>query len=211
MTQRGMPFSCSWCSRIWRRQLPGLYGPVGMADLIPLPAATLRAVVESLDDKELASCWADDMTLGWVYQYWNDPEREALDAKLNARGKLEPYEIASKTQMFTERYMVDWLLQNSLGPMWLAMCRKHGWQADVERDGTLDTLEKRRIDWRAKRDAGEVALTELMPLYTDAERQWAYFVPQPVPEDAVEHAPASLRHSIARSGRRFRALPDDCV
>jgi hypothetical protein len=21
------------------------------------------------------------MTLGWVYQYWNDPEREAIDAK----------------------------------------------------------------------------------------------------------------------------------
>ena len=30
----------------------------------------------------LASCWTDDMTLGWVYQYWNDPERaKALDAK----------------------------------------------------------------------------------------------------------------------------------
>jgi hypothetical protein len=77
--------------------------------------------------RALASCWTDDMTLGWVYQYWNDPEREALDAKLNAGGKVAPHEIASKTQMFTERYMVDWLLQNSLGPMWLAMCRKHGW------------------------------------------------------------------------------------
>ena len=37
-----------------------------------------------------------------------------------------PGELASKTQMFTERYMVDWLLQNSLGPLWLAMCQKHG-------------------------------------------------------------------------------------
>ena len=104
-----------------------------MADLVPVGAATLRHVVEALDDPELASCWTDDMTLGWVYQYWNDPEREALDAKLNAGGKVEPHEIASKTQMFTERYMVDWLLQNSLGPMWLAMCRKHGWTADCER------------------------------------------------------------------------------
>ena len=72
------------------------------------------------------------MTLGWVYQYWNDPEREALDAKLHAGGKLEPHEIARKTQMFTERYMVEWLLQNSLGPMWLAICKKHGWTPDVE-------------------------------------------------------------------------------
>ena len=94
-----------------------------MADLIPVGAATLRHAVEALDAPELATCWTDDMTLGWVYQYWNDPEREALDAKLHAGGKVEPHEIASKTQMFTERYMVDWLLQNSLGPMWLAMCR----------------------------------------------------------------------------------------
>ena len=30
-------------------------------------------------------------------------------------GKIEPREVGAKTQMFTERYMVDWLLQNSLG------------------------------------------------------------------------------------------------
>ncbi len=173
--------------------LPGLYGPAGVADLVPLPTATLRHVVESLDNPELETCWTDDMTLGWVYQYWNDPEREALDAKLNAGGKVEPHEIASKTQMFTERYMVDWLLQNSLGPMWLAMCKKHGWTPEVEADGTLTGLEERRADWRGKRDRGEVSLTELMPLHTDAERRWAYYVPQPIPEDAVEHAPDSVR------------------
>jgi len=56
----------------------------------------------------------------------------ALDEKINASGKIEPHEIASKTQMFTERYMVEWLLQNSLGLTWLCMCRKHGWTADAE-------------------------------------------------------------------------------
>lgn len=172
--------------------LPGLYGSAGMADLIPVPAKTLRAIVDAFDDKVLASCWTDDMTLGWVYQYWNDPEREALDAKINAGGKIEPHEIASKTQMFTERYMVDWLLQNSLGPMWLAMCQKQGWTPAVAADGTLGRLEQRRIEWRAKRDAGEVSLTELMPLHTDAERRWAYYVPQPIPQDAIDHAPASV-------------------
>lgn len=174
-------------------ELPGLYGPGGVGDLIPVPVDTWRHVVETLDDPALASCWADDMTLGWVYQYWNDPEREALDAKLNKGGKLESHEIASKTQMFTERYMVDWLLQNSLGPMWLAICAKNHWTAEVKADGTLDRLEVRRVEWRAKRDAGEVALTELMPLYTAAERRWAYYVPQDLPADAPEHAPASVR------------------
>lgn len=173
--------------------LPGLYGPAGIAELVPIGPAVLRRVVEALDDEALASCWTDDMTLGWVYQYWNDPEREALDAKLNSGGKVEPHEIASKTQMFTERYMVDWLLQNSLGPMWLAMCKKHGWTPVAESDGTLERLEQRRVDWREKRDNGAVELTDLMPLHTDMERRWAYYVPQPIPDDAVEQAPDSVR------------------
>ncbi|MBK1717206.1 BREX-6 system adenine-specific DNA-methyltransferase PglX [Thiocystis violacea] len=174
-------------------ELPGLYGPAGVADLIPVPAATLRQVVEALDRPELAPCWRDDMTLGWVYQYWNDPEREALDAKLHGGGKLAAHEIASKTQMFTERYMVDWLLQNSLGALWLAICHKNGWTPEVASDGTLARLEERRVAWRAKRESGEVALTELMPLHTETERRWAYYVSQPIPEDAIERAPASLR------------------
>jgi hypothetical protein len=123
------------------QDLPGLFGSDGVAALVPVPAGTLRHAVEVLDQPGLASCWTDDMTLGWVYQYWNDPEREALDAKLNARGKLEPHEVASKTQMFTERYMVDWLLQNTLGPMWLAICAQHGWTPEAEANGTLAALE----------------------------------------------------------------------
>ena len=173
--------------------LPGLYGNVRLTALIPVPTATLRAVVEDLDAPELESCWTDDMTLGWVYQYWNDPEREKIDAQLHEGQKLENYEIASKTQMFTERYMVDWLLQNSLGPMWLAICKKHGWKAEVEADGTLARLDERRINWRAKREAGEVSLTALMPLHTDSERRWAYYVPQEIPNDAVEHVNESVR------------------
>ncbi len=173
--------------------LPGLYGNVRLTNLVPVPANTLRSVVEALDAPELASCWTDDMTLGWIYQYWNDPEREALDAKLNDGGKVERHEIASKTQMFTERYMVDWLLQNSLGPMWLAMCKKHGWTPEIEADGTLAGLEERRVAWRTQREAGEVELTELMPLENDAERRWAYYVPQSIPEDAVAKANNSVR------------------
>jgi len=179
-------------------ELPGIFGSAGPADLVPVPAGTLRHVVQTLDDPALASCWTDDMTLGWVYQYWNDPAREALDTKLNAGGKVEPHEIASKTQMFTERYMVDWLLQNSLGPMWLAMCEKHGWEADVHARGAdgvslLERLEARREDWRNKRERGDVALTDLMPLHSDAERRWAYYVPQPIPQDAVAKAPDTVR------------------
>lgn len=174
--------------------LPGLFGSAGIADLIPTPPATLRQVVEELNKEELQSCWGDDMTLGWIYQYWNDPERERLDTKINDGGKIEPFEIASKTQMFTERYMVDWMLQNSLGLMWFTLCEKHGWIPEAQTNGTLQRLEERRIAWRAQRAAGEVSLTALMPLETDEEKRWAYFLPdQEIPAEAVELAPDSIR------------------
>ncbi|MFO0605026.1 MAG: BREX-6 system adenine-specific DNA-methyltransferase PglX [Polyangiales bacterium] len=190
------------------RDLPGLFGDVGLTALFEPSAGTLRATVDALDDKDLADAWDDDTTLGWTYQYWNDPQREALDAKINDGGKIEGHEIAAKTQMFTERYMVEWLLQNSLGLQWLALCCKNGWVADAEepvatgeetdgvavRESVLDRLEKRRVAWRAKREAGEVALDALMP-YTvgDLEERWRYFVPQEIPDDLVKAVPASLR------------------
>ncbi|MCA9488946.1 MAG: SAM-dependent methyltransferase, partial [Myxococcales bacterium] len=52
------------------QELPGLFGPQGVTELVPMGAGTLRHLLEALDDQALATCWTDDMTLGWVYQYW---------------------------------------------------------------------------------------------------------------------------------------------
>ncbi|MGF1568717.1 MAG: hypothetical protein ACFCVD_11725 [Nodosilinea sp.] len=60
--------------------LPGLFGRVGLTELFPIPASTLRAVVEALEALD-PDAWRDDTTLGWVYQYWNDPEELFLDSK----------------------------------------------------------------------------------------------------------------------------------
>ncbi|MBR8839460.1 MAG: BREX-6 system adenine-specific DNA-methyltransferase PglX [Stigonema ocellatum SAG 48.90 = DSM 106950] len=171
------------------QDLPGLFGNVGVTALFPIPANILRAVIEALDNPSLKDAWLDDTTLGWVYQYWNDPEREALDAKLNGGGKVEPHEIASKTQMFTERYMVEWLLNNSLGQIWLAICQQQGWTPAVEADGTLQRLAARREEWRGKRERGEVALDALMEIETAAEERWKYWVSQPL----ITHAAKSIR------------------
>ncbi len=171
--------------------LPGLFGDVGLTRLFHVPPATLREIVDRLDDETLESAWTDDTTLGWVYQYWNDPEREALDAKINDGGKIAPHEIASKTQMFTERYMVEWLLQNSLGLTWLCICKRNGWTPDAER--VLPVLEERRGEWRKKREAGGVALDALMPIEGELEAAWKYYVPQPLPPDTSDGLPRSIR------------------
>jgi hypothetical protein len=172
-------------------ELPGLFGDVGLTRLFPVPPATLRELVSRLDDERLASAWTDDTTLGWVYQYWNDPEREALDAKIADGGKIQPHEIASKTQMFTERYMVEWLLQNSLGLTWLCICRRNNWIPDAAH--VLPILEARRVAWRAKREANEVPPDALMPIEGDLEQSWKYYVPQPLPDDPAVSGPLAPR------------------
>lgn len=59
--------------------------------------------------------------------------------------------------------------------------------------GLLRVLDERRADWRARRERGEVSLTDLMPLHDEAEHRWAYYVPQPIPADAVAQASDSVR------------------
>lgn len=171
--------------------LPGLFGELGVSALVPMPLPTLRAVVEALDAPDLAPAWDDDTALGWVYQYWNDPEREALDAKVNGGGKIAPHEIASKTQMFTERYMVEWLLQNSLGDLWLEICRKNGWKAEAE--DLFPALEERRAAWRAARARDEVPPTEPMPVAEGLEALWKWWVRKPAPEELPAGTPVSIR------------------
>jgi hypothetical protein len=57
---------------------------------------------------------ADD-SLGWVYQFWQAKAK----AEVNASGrKVGGADISPVTQLFTEHYMVQFLLHNSLGAWW---------------------------------------------------------------------------------------------
>ena len=106
--------------------LPGLYGERPLDRYFTLSPAALREIVAVLNAPELVTAWQDDTTLGWVYQFWNDPQREAIDERVGPRGKVSAHEIASKTQLFTEQYMVQWLLENSLGRIALDMRNARG-------------------------------------------------------------------------------------
>jgi hypothetical protein len=170
------------------QDLPGLFGDVGLTSLLPVPPGMLREVIERLDDPGLASAWSDDTALGWVYQFWNDPERREIDALLDAQSKLQSRDIAAKTQVFTERYMVEWLLQNSLGPVWRAICKKRGWLSALDR--ALPVLEQWRMAWRQKQRTGEHPADAPSPVDQEA---WKYLAAQPIPNESVDAAPESIR------------------
>ncbi len=53
--------------------------------------------------------------LGWVYQYWQAKRKDEVN---NSGVKIGAKEISPVTQLFTEDYMVDFLLHNTLGAWW---------------------------------------------------------------------------------------------
>ena len=67
--------------------------------------------IEESDD-----AFRDPDAIGWAYQFYQEESKAQIYEKLGTGGKAASRsEIAAATQLFTEPYMVQWLLQNSLG------------------------------------------------------------------------------------------------
>ena len=99
------------------QDLPGLfdrYSPQGR--LFPRKAA-LQQVLTLINDNEIAPLWGEDETIGWIYQYFNSKEeRKAMrDASQSPRNSRE---LAVRNQFFTPRYVVEFLVDNTLGRLW---------------------------------------------------------------------------------------------
>jgi hypothetical protein len=55
-------------------------------------------------------------SLGWVYQFWQAKRKDEVN---NSEVKIGVDELPAVTQLFTEPYMVEFLLHNSLGAWWV--------------------------------------------------------------------------------------------
>lgn len=80
----------------------------------------LNSLLDLINDPEIEQLWAEDETIGWMYQYFNTKEerkamRDASQAPRNSR------ELAVRNQFFTPRYVVEFLTDNTLGRIWYEM------------------------------------------------------------------------------------------
>ena len=71
----------------------------------------LCGMLDSVEDE----VWRADDVLGWVYEYYNRPVVEALDAK----NTLEPEDVGPANQFYTPHWVVRMLADNSLGKLYL--------------------------------------------------------------------------------------------
>lgn len=86
--------------------------------------ATFTDLLDAFNHRDLGGVWTDDETIGWVYQYFNSKEERAAMRDPKQGGSQAPRnsrELAVRNQFFTPRYVVEFLVDNTLGRTWVEM------------------------------------------------------------------------------------------
>jgi hypothetical protein len=97
-----------------QRMLPGILRPDDPVLQLRLPAESRNRLTALLASLPREVFLADD-SLGWVYQFWQAKKKK----NINESGeKIGADELSPVTQLFTEDYMVEFLLHNTLGAWW---------------------------------------------------------------------------------------------
>ncbi len=100
--------------RFAAKNLPQIFrpdDPAGKIEFAPEDRSSLRDLVVGL----LREIFLAADSLGWCYQFWQAERKDQVNA---AGNKIGADELPAVTQLFTEDYMVDFLLDNTLGAWW---------------------------------------------------------------------------------------------
>ncbi len=104
----------TYISRCAQQMLPAIFRPDDPVLQVTL-ATEHRVELERLVNDLAPDTFTADDSLGWVYQFWQSAEKD----KVNKAGKkITGDTLPAVTQLFTEHYMVLFLLHNTLGAWW---------------------------------------------------------------------------------------------
>ncbi len=112
----GEPDGWSVAARFAAAILPGIFrldDPCVRLRLAPEGREPLEEILAGLP----AEVFVADDALGWVYQFWQKDKKDEVNA---SERKIGGADLGPVTQLFTENYMVRFLLENSLGAWWAA-------------------------------------------------------------------------------------------
>ncbi|HRA76492.1 MAG TPA: N-6 DNA methylase, partial [Propionicimonas sp.] len=114
--EEGEPDGWSVAAAFAAAILPGVFrlnDPSVRVRFSPERRAQLEAAVAGIDRATFAS----EDGLGWVYQFWQTAQKKLVN---ESGRKIGGADLSPVTQLFTENYMVRFLLENSLGAWWAA-------------------------------------------------------------------------------------------
>ncbi len=110
-----------------QRMLPAIFRADDPVLELSLPLESRNKLESWLKDLPKDVFLADD-SLGWVYQFWQAKKKDEVN---KSEVKIGSDEIAPVTQLFTEDYMVLFLLHNTLGAWWVAKRKREGTVHDL--------------------------------------------------------------------------------
>jgi len=110
-TSEGVKDAWAVAARFAAKELPEIFrsdDPAGAVELSVNDRQPLIALVTGLP----VDVFTASDSLGWCYQFWQTERKDEVNA---AGNKIGADELPAVTQLFTEDYMVDFLLDNTLG------------------------------------------------------------------------------------------------
>ncbi len=114
--EQGLNNGWEVAARYAAKMLPQIFRLSSPVFELKLPKNRLRQLEQLLTSLSDETFLASD-SLGWVYQFWQAKRKDEVNA---SEVKIGARELPAVTQLFTEDYMVSFLLDNSLGAWWAA-------------------------------------------------------------------------------------------
>ena len=102
--------------------LPGMFQRISDYTELLLPDNLLRegSVIEQMISTIPEEDWQDAVQIiGWLYQYYNAEKKDKVFAALKKNVKITKENIPAATQLFTPDWIVRYMVENSLGRLWV--------------------------------------------------------------------------------------------
>lgn len=107
--------------RHWHKTMPFMFEAEGAYTELLVPAGLLaEGAVLSRAREVLTEDVCDDVeVIGWLYQFYISERKDEVFAGFKKNKKAGADEIPAATQLFTPHWIVRYLLENSLGRLWM--------------------------------------------------------------------------------------------
>ena len=102
--------------------LPGMFQKIADGTELLFPDNLLRegSVIEQMIALIPEEDWLDQVQIiGWLYQYYNTEPKDQVFANLKKNIKIGKHDIPAATQLFTPDWIVRYMVENSLGRLWV--------------------------------------------------------------------------------------------
>ena len=102
--------------------LPGMFQKIADYTELLFPDNILRegSVVQQMIELIPEEDWKDAVQIiGWLYQYYNSEKKDDVFAALKKNVKITKENIPAATQLFTPDWIVRYMVENSLGRLWV--------------------------------------------------------------------------------------------